>query len=278
MDTADFNRLHPEEYKRQTKQHWGANPCGSNTSGKEQGTREYFEEVEAHRYRTHPWILEAIRGFGLRGKRVLEIGYGMGTDHLAMARQGAILHGIDLTSRNLEVTRARLGMYEFTSELSVGDAENLPYADDSFDFVYSFGVVHHSPDTRKIVSEIHRILAPGGRCHVTVYHRNSVFFWWTVYAVNYLFRGGWRERTLEQQLSLIEYPNTNQDMVIRLYRKGEFAGMFRRFRGVRSSVRHLIPVDIAVISRWFTDPYSPVPLLNRIGRRYGWYVIVDAQK
>jgi ubiquinone/menaquinone biosynthesis C-methylase UbiE len=202
----------------------------------------------------------------------------MGTDHLSMAREGGILHGIDLTPRNLEVTRTRLGIYGFDSELSVGDAENLPYKDDSFDFVYSFGVVHHSPDTRKIVSEIHRILVPGGRCHVTVYHRNSVFFWWTVYAGNYLLRGGWRKRTLEQQLSLIEYPNTNQDMVIRLYRKSEFADLFRGFRRVRCSVRHLIPVDMAVFSRCFTDPFRPSPLLDRIGRSFGWYVVVDAEK
>lgn len=278
MDTADFTRLPPEEYKRQAQLHWSAAPCGSNTSGKELWTREYFDEVEAHRYRTHPWILEAIRGFKLRGKRVLEIGYGMGSDHLSMGRQGAILNGIDLTPGNLEVTRARLDLYGYASELAVGDAENLPYPEGTFDFVYSFGVIHHSPNTRKIISEIHRVLSPGGRCYVTVYHRNSMFFWWTVNAVNYLLKGGWRKRTLEQQLSLIEYPNTSEDMVIRLYRRNEFAQMFHAFRRTRCYVRHLIPVDIAIFSRLFADPYRPVPFLDRIARRLGWYVVVEAEK
>lgn len=278
MDTSGFTRLSPEEYKRQTRMHWGGDPCGSNYSDKGFLTKEYFEEVERHRYGSHPWILEAIQGFDIEGKKVLEIGYGMGTDHLAMARRGAMMYGIDLTPMNFEVTRTRLEIFGAASELSVGDAEKLPFPDGYFDFVYSFGVIHHSPDTPGIVSEIRRVLAPGGKCFLTVYHKHSVFFWWSVYLVNYLLKGGRKRRTLEQQLSLIEYPNTNENMVIRLFTRQGFVEMFRNFREVECSVKHLLPVDIAFFSRFFGDPYRPRPFLDRVGDRFGWYLIVEAVK
>ena len=184
MKRVDGSRLPiPGEHKTRMQAHWGTAPCGSNTADERLRGREYFDEIERHRYLTHPWILEAISGFAIAGKDVLEIGFGMGTDHLAMARRGGNMHGIDFTPRNLEVTRERFALYGQTSELRNGDAENLPYPDGSFDFVYSFGVIHHSPDTARIVSEIRRVLRPGGRCFVAVYNRNSVFFYWAVFGV-----------------------------------------------------------------------------------------------
>jgi ubiquinone/menaquinone biosynthesis C-methylase UbiE len=278
MDTGKPTRLSLEEYKRQIRMHWGSDPCGSNYSDKMFLTKEYFEEVERHRNASHPWIPKAIHGFDIEGKKVLEIGYGMGTDHLSMARRGAVMHGIDLTPMNYEVTRKRLEIFGMVSELSVGDAETLPFPDGYFDFVYSFGVIHHSPDTQGIVSEIRRVLAPGGKCFLTVYHERSVFFWWSVYLFNYLLRGGRKRRTLEQQLSLIEYPNTNENIVVRLFTRKGFAAMFRDFSGVDCSVKHLLPVDIAFFSRFFKNPYRPRPFLDRIGDRFGWYLIVEAVK
>jgi len=278
MDTDKFTRLSPEEYKRQTRMHWGADPCGSNYSDKVFLTKEYFEEVERHRYASHPWILKAIQGFDIEGKKVLEIGYGMGTDHLAMARRGAVMYGIDLTPMNYEVTRKRFEIFGMASDLSIGDAEKLPFPDGYFDFVYSFGVIHHSPDTRGIVSEIRRVLAPGGKCFLTVYHKRSMFFWWSVYLFNYLLKGGRKRRTLEQQLSLIEYPNTNENMVIRLFTRAEFEAMFRGFSRVDCHVKHLLPVDIEFFSRFFKDRYRPVPFLDRVGTRLGWYLVAEAVK
>ena len=76
---------------------------------------------------------------------------------------GANTHGIDLTARAIEITKKRLSFYDLSSNLKVGDAENLEFSDNSFDFIYSWGVIHHSPDTQKAVDEIYRVLKPGGR-------------------------------------------------------------------------------------------------------------------
>lgn len=272
-DTTYFEELSPDEYKAQTKINWTTAPCGSSYSGKELMTKEFYEEVEHHRYSTHPWILENIGRFDLKGKKLLEIGYGMGTDHLSLARQGAELFGLDLTPKNLEITRRRLHLFGFDSQLAVGDAERLPYNDQSFDFVYSFGVIHHSPDTQKIISEIYRILKPGGRCWITVYHRNSIFFWWSLFIYDWIIKGGRKRETLKQRISRIEYPNINPNLVIRLFGRKEIERMFYRFSKVKTTVNHLIRDDIALFGK-----YLPEALLKLLSRISGWYIIVDARK
>ena len=278
MKTKDLSRLSIEEYKRQTQMHWGTSPCGSNYSDKMFLTKDFFEEIENHRYRSHPWILEAIKRFNINGKKVLEIGYGMGTDHLQMAKRGGLMYGLDLTPESYEVTKKRIEIYNFHSELTIGDGEYLPYPDNHFDFFYSFGVIHHTPDTEKIVSEIHRVLKPGAGCYITVYNKNSVFFWWNIYIINYLVKGGRKKRTLEKQLSLAEYPNTNENMVVKLYTSKEIGSLFGLFRQVNHYVRHLLPVDIAIFSRFFRDPYKPVSFLDGIGTQLGWYIVIEATK
>jgi ubiquinone/menaquinone biosynthesis C-methylase UbiE len=278
VDTNTFDSHSPEVYKEHTRQHWSKAPCGSGYAAAAFGTKEFFDQIEAHRYRTHPWIKQAIDLFDIGGKEVLEIGFGMGTDHLSLARRGARMHGIDLTPRSREITDQRLALYGFRSDLRTGDAEALPYADSSVDFVYSFGVIHHSPDTAKIVAEIHRVLKPGGCCWITVYHKNSIFFWWSVFCCDHILRGGWRKRTIQQRLSLIESPGTRDDLVIRLFARNEFRALFRQFSHTRSSVRHLLPLDIAFFGRLWKIPDGPTPFLDSLGRRGGWYVIVDAVK
>ena len=278
INTRDFNSLSKKRFNDEAIKNWSGSPCGSNYSEKELLTRDYFDEIEKHRYFTHPWILETINSFDLREKKVLEIGCGMGTDHLAMARKGGIMHAVDLTPRNLEIAQKRFKIYDHKTRVTIGDAELLPYDDDSMDFIYSFGVLHHSPDTEKTISEVHRVLKPEGRCYITVYHKSSIFFWWTIYFWNYLLKGGWGKRTLQQQLSLIEYPNTNPSIVTRLYRKKEVKKLFSQFKNATYSIKHLIPADIVYFSQFYEDSFKPTRFLNRLSNRFGWYIVIEAMK
>jgi len=278
INTTRFGLLSSKEYKKETKSHWSKSPCGSNYSDAEFGTKEYFDQVEMHRYSTHPWIKKAVDSFDIKGQNILEIGFGMGTDHLNLARRGGIMHGVDLTPRNLEITSKRFELYGLKTKLSVGDAERLPYNSNTMDFIYSFGVVHHSPDTKAIISEIQRVLKPGGKCWVSVYHKNSIFFWWSVLVVKYLMKGGHTKRELNQQLSLVEYPGTNENMVIRLYKRKEFELLFHQFAQTHSYVRHLLPCDIAYFSCFFKNRCQPSSFCNMLGKRVGWYVVVEALK
>jgi ubiquinone/menaquinone biosynthesis C-methylase UbiE len=142
------------------------------------GTPEYFAEIERRRYASHyhlPELFERLRPIA-PGRRLLEVGCGIGVDTFRLARLGfAEVVGIDLTAVavRLVAERARregLG----TVRLGVGDAEALAFADGSFDVVYSFGVLHHTPRIERAVAEVHRVLAPGGLAVVMLYHSWSL--------------------------------------------------------------------------------------------------------
>src|ERR1044072_756715 len=167
-----------DEWKRRAREQWGANPCGAHVAeGLEFGTREYFDAIEAYRYREYaPWMTEALRFDCYSRKRVLEIGCGTGTDLLQFARAGAIVTGVDLTPRSIEIARRRFAVYDCPGEFAIGDAENLAFPDESFDLVYSFGVLHHAPDTERAINEAHRVLKRGGRAIVMLYHRASLYY------------------------------------------------------------------------------------------------------
>jgi ubiquinone/menaquinone biosynthesis C-methylase UbiE len=108
------------------------------------------------------------------GKRVLEIGVGLGADHQLLAEAGAVLDGIDLTQRAVDHTGERFRQLGLTSNLQRADAENLPFADRSFDMVCSWGVIHHTPDTKRAAREIIRVLKPGGTFKVMIYNKHSI--------------------------------------------------------------------------------------------------------
>jgi SAM-dependent methyltransferase len=161
------------ELKERVREFWQEHPCGTKFSDAEMGSREFFERVEAHRYEKE-WHIPAAANFaGTRGLKVLEIGCGMGTDGAQFARAGADYTGIDLTNAAVELARKRFAASELKGDFLVSDGENLDFANDSFDLVYSHGVLHHTPDIEAAVREIHRVLKPGGRAMVMLYHRGS---------------------------------------------------------------------------------------------------------
>ena len=159
--------------KDRVRAFWQANPCGTKFTDAEWGTRLFFERVEEHRYRKEWHIPTAADFAGARGLRVLEVGCGLGTDGAQFARAGADYTGVDLTDAAVDLARLRFGLFDLPGEFRVADAENLDFADESFDLVYSHGVLHHTPDTGRAVREIHRVLRPGGRAVVMLYHRDS---------------------------------------------------------------------------------------------------------
>lgn len=124
--------------------------------------RAAYEAQADTRYALEPYIPEFAKFNAAQGLLVLEIGVGLGADHQCFAEASAALSGIDLTERAMEHTRSRLAAFGLASDLAVGDAENLQFADESFDLVYSWGVLHHSPETPKAIAEVWRVLKRGG--------------------------------------------------------------------------------------------------------------------
>jgi ubiquinone/menaquinone biosynthesis C-methylase UbiE len=162
-----------EKLKQQVREYWDAHPCGTQFTHLVPGSKEFYEEVERYRYETQPFMRKLMEFDNFRGKRLLEIGCGLGTDLLQFARGGAQVTGIDLTPASIELVKKRFALYGLPVRAQVADAERLPFSDNSYDAVYSFGVLHHTPNTQKSIDEVYRVLKPGGRIIIMLYHRRS---------------------------------------------------------------------------------------------------------
>lgn len=126
MDTKDYKQLSDEEYKQQSQLNWEKAPCGSNYAEGEYLSKEYFDDLERSRYQIQDWQLHEFDTFDIKGKQVLEIGFGIGTDHLSLARRGGIMHGIDITAGNKSITEKRFALYGYKTELVTGVRSTCP--------------------------------------------------------------------------------------------------------------------------------------------------------
>jgi SAM-dependent methyltransferase len=164
----------PDQEKLAVQEFWNRRSCGE-VYGTGNSLADQHDAQARARYELEPYIFDFARFADGRGKDVLEIGVGMGADHLGWAKSlPRSLTGIDLTPRAIEHTRARIETHGLASTLECADAEHLPFPDNSFDIVYSWGVLHHSPDTPRAIAEVHRVLRPGGVARVMIYHYWSI--------------------------------------------------------------------------------------------------------
>jgi len=161
--------------KDQVKKYWNAASCGTEFIKQKKFSREYFQAIEDFRYTIEPEIFAFAQFTRYHGKKILEVGVGAGTDFLQWVRAGAHCYGIDLTEEAIAHINHRLQLYGFSADIKVADAEQLPYDNNSFDLVYSWGVIHHSPNTPQCFAEIVRVTKPGGTIKIMIYNRYSLF-------------------------------------------------------------------------------------------------------
>jgi ubiquinone/menaquinone biosynthesis C-methylase UbiE len=176
-----------ENLKPKVRDFWNRQSCDTEFAAAPKFSREYFEEIEMRRYNDQACIHAFAQFTRYYGKRVLEVGFGAGTDFIQWLRAGAMVSGVDLTQEALDNLTHRIGVYELPQpeNILVGDAENLPFESDSFDLGYSFGVLHHTPDTGKALKELVRVIRPGGEIKIMLYNLHSIcsFKFWVKYAL-----------------------------------------------------------------------------------------------
>lgn len=290
------------DLKERVRAFWQEHPCGSKFSDAEIGTREFFDRVEHHRYEKE-WHIPAAADFAsTRGLRVLEIGCGVGTDGLQFARAGATYTGVDLTEAAVELARKNFASAGVPGEFRVADAEKLDFSDESFDIVYSHGVLHHTPDIEAAVREVHRVLKPGGRAIVMLYHRGSYNY---RIGIRVLRRAGagllrseggikivnrltgepvesLREhaaslRNAQGQFSGAELLNQSTDgagnPLARVYSRGEARELFRDFREVELRAYFLNKRFIPVVGNLL-----PRSIESMLASRWGWHLWIYATK
>src|SRR5437879_3054237 len=141
-----------ETLNRAVRDYWNTRPCNIRHSRAPVGTREYFDEVEQRKYAVEPHIPGFAEFAKWRGKRVLEIGCGIGTDAVNFARAGADYTAIEYSEKSLELTRQRFAVYGLHGTFYLGDAQQLAWVlpKQTFDLVYAFGVIHHTPNPARV--------------------------------------------------------------------------------------------------------------------------------
>jgi len=246
---------------------WTNDPCGA-VEGTP-GTAKYAEELVAARLAYAPWMAQILGYEGARGRDVLDVGCGQGIDLIRFARGGARVTGIDLTPRHVELARQHLEALGLEGVVFEGDAERLPFPDDSFDIVSSNGVLHHTPDMEAALREIRRVLRPGGEARLIVYHRDSLHYW----GEQRLVQGLLRRRGV---LTNVERSSVEARPLVRVYSRAQLRGVLEDagFTGVELSVRQFDPSDFVATHalRRFISP----AIGDRIGRAAGWYLCAVA--
>jgi SAM-dependent methyltransferase len=264
--------------KKAVQDFWERVSCGEELYLLNAGRQGYLNQAR-RRYELEPYI-EQFAGFkSTKGQSVLEIGVGLGADHQRFAEAGAVLSGIDLTDRAIANARRRLELFGLASQLSQGDAENLSFAEASFDRVYSWGVIHHSPNTPKAVAEIHRVLKPGGTARVMIYHRWSLvgYMLWARYAL--LGLRPWLTLT-DIYARYLESPGT------KAYSASDARRLFAAFRAVeiQTVLTHGDLLESVAGQRHRGAFLSiarriwPRALLRRIAARHGLFMLISAAK
>jgi len=268
-------KLADEQLKERVRAFWQAHPCGTKFSEADLGTRQFFESIEAHRYEKEWHIPQAADFTGARGLRVLEIGCGMGTDLLQFSRGGARCTAVDITPRSIEIARHRFALYNQPGSFLLSDAEHLPFRSESFDVVYSNGVLHHTPDTQGSIDEVHRVLRKGGTAKIMVYHRNSLNYWVEIVARRGLLGAEFlRGRSAEEIMSrVIECSDHDARPLVKVYSRKQALKLFRRFTDVRLEVDQLTREELRLLS-----PLISQKTFRNLSRRVGWNLIITARK
>lgn len=246
--------------------YWNRRPCNIKHSLKPVGSREYFDEVEARKYFVEPHI-PGFAEFDLwNEKKVLEIGCGLGTDATNFARAGAVYTGVDLSSESLALARTRFEVFGLSGEFYEGNAEQLDtlMPRGGFDLVYSFGVIHHTPEPRKVIEAARRVIAPDGELRIMLYAKDS-----------------WKDIMIGAGL---DQPEAQSGCPIAFtYSQNEVRDLLSgQFEVTDISIDHIFPY---VIEKYVKYEYEPQPwfkvmpeeMFKSLEKTLGWHMLIKAR-
>jgi ubiquinone/menaquinone biosynthesis C-methylase UbiE len=264
--------LEKPDLKSEVREFWNSDPCGTRYL-------DGSDDFEAHaraRYALEPYIPEFAQFASGRGLKVLEVGVGMGADYMEWLKAGAKAAGVDLSESSLAKARQRCETAGHRPDLRVADAEHLPFEDETFDIVYSYGVMHHSPDTSQCLREAWRVLKPGGQARIMLYHHPSLtgLMLWLRYG---LLRGKSLRLAVYDHL---ESPGT------KTYTQSEASDMMTGFENIK--MRQVFSPGDLLLNRPSVRFQSPLYrlawklyprwLARLFGRGWGLFLLISARK
>jgi len=226
------------------------NPVTQSTRGKE----KYFSELEAQRYRSHRHLLPWINSMQ-KDKSVLELGCGIGMDTFSMAKNDLQVTALDLTEIGISTAKNRFQKSNYKGTFLVGDAGFLPIKDNSYDYVYSFGVLHHAANTEKTIDEVYRVLRPSGEAKIMLYHRHSI-------------------NELVHRITRIPFEDKDELCpVVRRFTINEVKIMFSKFSKINTKLEYVYGEGYGKLFS-----LTPTTIYNFLSKYWGWHIMITAQK
>ena len=262
--------------------YWNARPCNIRHSPKPVGTAEYFDEVEERKYFVESHIPRFAGFAAWKGKKVLEIGCGIGTDTISFARHGAQVTAVDLTPKSLEVARERARVFGLEDQIRFfqADAERLSdYVPiEPYDLVYSFGAIHHTPHPERVVEQLRKYVGPGGTVKIMVYNRWS---WKVVWLLSVYGKG--RFWKLDRLIAESSEAQTGCPVTYSYSRRGGRRLLENHgFRVTNVTVDHIFPYRIPEYVQyrykmlWYFR-WMPQALFRALERAFGWHLCLTAR-
>lgn len=286
---------------KDVREFWSTHPCGSDRSNSKD-RKIYFADIERDRYEPISHILQVARFTDFKSKKVLEVGCGIGTDGRQFAKNGAIYTGINLDKGSTRLAKEAFGLFDLPGTILTMNAEQMDFPDNCFDHCYSLGVIHHTPNPEKLVSEIFRVLKPGGTARVMVYNKSSINYLFEIMFLRKIFRFALtpsfapniisrltgfseyklkrhREIMLSEKMTHERWVSINTDgpdnPLSRVYSKQDALNLFKDagFSDVSTYVRHFDKSHYSFIGKIIPDW-----LADKIGNIWGWCRWIEAIK
>jgi ubiquinone/menaquinone biosynthesis C-methylase UbiE len=262
------------------KKYWEDKSPGLKHSDDEVGSISFFDKVEYERYSDEfkYKYLPSIANFNeYKNKKVLEVGVGLGTDILQFAKNGALAHGIDLTNKAIELTSLRFSQNGLSGVFKTATFTEIPFKDDSFDLIYSFGVLHHSEETQEGIDEIYRVAKPGGEITCMLYHKGFKYYIRKLFLYGVL-KGEYLRHTSQE---IINRHSEDYGLcpITKAYSRSDAAKMFSKFDNVTFNVYRLddyIKHKGKFIS--LSKLILPSKVFRVIENKFGWNLIIKANK
>ncbi|UOD35539.1 class I SAM-dependent methyltransferase [Deferribacteraceae bacterium V6Fe1] len=249
----------------EVKHFWDQRPCNIRHSLKPVGTKEYFDEVEKRKYFVEPHIPKFADFGKWKNKKVLEIGCGIGTDSINFAKNGAKLTCVELSEESLKLCIKRFDVYGLNAEFYLGNCEELSsfLPIQKYDLIYSFGVLHHTPNIKKAIHEIKKYMDSNSELRIMLYAKNS-----------------WKNIMIEAGFD--QYEAQKGCPIANTYTHEEIKEILKDFEILSLTQDHIFPYAVEKyidykyeLQPWFKS--MPKEMFKALEKKLGWHTLIVAK-